>query len=297
MKGKSAVVTILLCLSITISAGWCQGEEGGKHFLWKVSSPTATAYLFGSIHLAKPDIYPLSPVIEESFAKAAVLAVEADPAQASDSALQLRMLQSATYAGEGTLQSHLTPKTYELVAREMGKAGLPPAQFARVKPWFLAMTLELLELGKLGYDPAYGLDRHFAEESRGKKKLVELESFDYQIKVLDGFSDREQELFLLYTIKDLATLGDGIADLMRAWRTGDAAAMEELMMKTIVEYPDARPIYETLLNRRNREMAGKVEKMLRARETTFVVVGAAHLVGKEGIISLLKGKGFSVEQL
>ena len=78
--------------------------------------------------------------------------------------------------------------------------------FNRTKPWFLAMSIESLEFQRLDYDPANGIDVYFAGKAAGEKQIVELESFDYQIRLLSGFSDRRQELFLLYTLKDLATL-------------------------------------------------------------------------------------------
>jgi uncharacterized protein YbaP (TraB family) len=276
---------------------WCRAGEGEKHFLWKVRSKTGTAYLFGSVHLAQPDIYPLPKTIEESFDKAAVLAVEADPGQAGDASLQQQMLSAAMYPGSDTLRQHLSPKTYELTAREMEKLGLPLEQFSKFKPWFLAMTIEILEFSRLGYNQENGLDVYFAGKAKGKKRIVELESFDYQIKLLGGFSDREQELFLLYTLKDVDELDKGIGELMGAWRTGDAKAMERLVMKSLREVPEIRPIYDKLFFVRNREMAAKVEQLLRSQETAFVVVGAAHLVGAEGVVELLRQKGYPVEQL
>lgn len=297
MMVRKFLCTALICCITLLGTAPSRAGEGEKHFLWKVRSKTATAFLFGSVHVAQPDIYPLPKTIEESFDKSAVLAVEADPGQAADPSLQQQMLLSAMYPGDDTLRQHLSQNTWELATREMEKLGLPIGQFGKFKPWFLAMTIEIVEFGRLGYDPANGLDVYFAGKARGTKRLVELESFDYQMKLLDGFSDREQELFLLYTLKDVDGLDRGIGDLMRAWRTGDAKAMETLVMKTLHDAPETRPIYDKLFFARNREMASKVEQLLRLNETAFVVVGAAHLVGREGVVELLRKKGYTVEQL
>ncbi len=297
MTRKFLCTALVCCITLLVAVPWCRAGEGEKHFLWKVRSKTATAYLFGSVHVAQPDIYPLPKTIEENFDKAAILAVEADPGQVGDQGLQQQMLLSATYPGSDTLRQHLSPKTWEMAAREMGKLGLPIEQFAKFKPWFLAMTIEILEFGRLGYNPANGLDIYFAGKARGKKRIVELESFDYQMKLLNGFSEREQELFLFYTLKDMDGLDQGIGDLMRAWRAGDAKGIETLVMKTLREAPETKPIYDKLFYTRNREMAAKVEQFLRSKETAFVVVGAAHLVGAEGVVELLRQKGYAVEQL
>ena len=159
------------------------------------------------------------------------------------------------------------------------------------------MSIESLEFQNLGYDPANGIDVYFAGKAAGKKRIVELESFDYQINLLNGFSDREQELFLLYTIKDLATLKDGIEELMAAWQSGDSKKMEELVTRTLTESPELRPVYDKLFYRRNMEMTARIEQLLKGKETVFVVVGAAHLVSEKGIIELLRGKGYSVLQM
>jgi uncharacterized protein YbaP (TraB family) len=276
------------------------GETAGagqKSFLWKVRSNTAIVYILGSIHLAKPDMYPLPEKIEKSFAEAGVLALEADPAKAQDDKVLQQMLVSALYQEGETLNEHLSKENYELAEREMEKLGVPVETFIRTKPWFLAMTMETLELQRLGYDPAYGIDVYFAGKAAGKKRIIEIESFDYQIRLMNGFSDREQELFLLYTIKDLESLPNEINELMKAWRNGDTKTMERLVTRTFSESLELRPIYDKLIYKRNREMTTRIEQFLKGKETVFVVVGAAHLVGKEGIIELLKRKGFKLEQM
>jgi uncharacterized protein YbaP (TraB family) len=179
----------------------------------------------------------------------------------------------------------------------MERIGIPIEQFAKTKPWLLAMTIELLELQQLGYSPEHGFDIHFAGEARGKKKIVELESFDFQVNLLNSFSDREQELFLLYTIKDMSSLRDGMDRLMQAWRTGNTKEVEKIVFQSLTDDPDSRPIYDKLYYRRNKEMATRIEPFLRQNGTCFVVVGAAHLVGTEGIVELLKRKGYRVEQM
>ncbi len=301
MNGKMIFRAFIFFTTLLTFAGAAMagetGETGKKSFLWKAKSGNGTVYLFGSVHMAKPEFYPLPSRIEESFDRSGVLAVEADPAKENDPDLQKRMLLAALYANGDTLRRHLSKETYELAAAEMKETGIPIEQFERVKPWFLALTIEIFELQRLGYNPQYGIDRYFAGKARGNKKIVELESFDFQLRLLNGFTDREQELFLLYTIQDLKTVGKDLDRLMRSWRTGDAATMESLVTQTVNESPELLPVFEKLFYRRNREMTDKIAGFLKSGDTYFVVVGAAHLVGKRGIIELLKSKGYAVEQM
>ena len=282
-----------------VSASFADVNAGAKEksFLWRVRSNTGTTFIFGSVHMAKPDVYPLPLKIQESFTKSNILALEADPAKATEPDVQQRMIKAAFYTGDDMLQQHVSKKTYELAARTMQQIGLPITTFYKAKPWFLALTIEALELRRLGYDLENGLDLHFAKEAKGKKKLVELESFDKQINLLNGFTDRQQDQFLFYTLKDLESLPTMIETLMHAWRTGDMETMETLVTQTVRDYPEIGPVFDMLIYRRNRNMAEKIEQFLQSGDTVFVVIGAAHLVGKEGIIELLKKKGYAPEQM
>jgi len=297
--GKILRGVIACSVMLILVAPWSRADSTGtdKNFLWKVQGNGGTVFLFGSLHLAKADTYPLARQIEESFDASATLALEADPTAAMGSEMQQRMVVSALYTGNDTIRQHLSQGTYDLASRELARVGLPIEQFAKSKPWLLAMTIEVLELQQLGYSPEYGIDLYFAGKAHGKKKIVELESFDSQINLLNGFSDREQELFLLSTIKDMGTIRDDMDGLMRAWRTGDTKSMEQFVTRSLTDYPDTKSIFEKLYYQRNREMAGRIGQFLKGGERCFAVVGAAHLVGKEGIIEILKRKGYRVEQL
>jgi hypothetical protein len=154
-----------------------------------------------------------------------------------------------------------------------------------------------MELQKLGLDPEYGIDKHFLKKAENKEKIVELESIDYQINLLSGFSDAQQELFLVSAFRDLELLKGEINEILKAWNTGDTKTIESFVSKSLQDDPRMLPIYEKLVFERNKSMASKIEGYLKTKEHYFVIVGAAHLVGKDGIIEILKKKGYLVEQL
>jgi uncharacterized protein len=171
-----------------------------------------------------------------------------------------------------------------------------PVEFVyNQKPWFLGLTLSSVELMKAGYDPNYGMDKYFLSKAAGTKKILELESLDYQIDLLSSLNDDEQELFLLYTLKDLKILTQKVDKLVEAWQSGAAESMEKTVTKSFTEDRRFSGIYDKLIHKRN--MALKIEGFLKTNGTCFVVVGAAHLLGDRGIVQLLKGRGYSVERL
>jgi uncharacterized protein len=294
--GSFLPVLLLLCLIGCLVHGSKSFAQEGKSFLWRVRSSTSTLYLLGSVHFLKQENYPLNPGIEKAFAQSNVLAVEANIADSTNLNSDA-LVRKALYPENDSLEKHLSPETYEYVKKETGKMGLPLELIARQKPWVLALTLEALELMKLGFDPGHGIDAYFLSKAQGSKKILELEGVDEQFNLLSSFSDKEQELFLLYTLKDLNLLSDETNRLVKAWSTGNVSGVESIVTKTIKEDRRLEPIFKRLLDDRNKGMASKIEGYLKTKETYFVVVGAGHLVGDKGIVKMLKERGYSVEQL
>jgi len=241
-------------------------------------------------------MYPLDEKIEKAFEQSNILGVEANINDISKMDVQ-KIIESAIYSGDETLEKHLSSEAFELVKEQLAELGTSLEAANKLRPWFLALTLTSVEIMKLGFDPTYGIDRYFLTKAKDKKKLVELESLEYQINLFSNLSEKDQELLLLYTLKDIKVLEQELDKLVKAWTAGDGEEIELIMTKSIKEDKRLIPIYERLVTERNRKMVSKIEDYLKEKETFFIIVGAGHLVGSQGIIELLKGKGFSPEQL
>ncbi|NWF98590.1 MAG: TraB/GumN family protein [Nitrospirae bacterium] len=266
-----------------------------NNFLWKVRSKTSTAYILGSIHFMKKEHYPLNKTIEDAFNKSEVLAVEANVNDISKIDIQ-KVLGTSFYTGDDSLEKHISGDTFRLLKTKFESLGFPLWIINKQKPWFLALTLVSLELMQNGYDPQYGLDMYFLSKANNKK-IKELESIDYQINLLSEFSDMEQEAFLLYSIKNSENLSKDTDDIIKAWREGNASKLESIIINSFKNYNGMTSVYRKLVSERNEKMALRIEKYLESNETHFIIVGAGHLVGRGGIIELLKNKGYIVEQM
>jgi len=289
---------IISLLVIFLSAFFAQDSfsQPKKTFLWKVQSKTNTVYVLGSIHYLKKEMYPLDEKIEKAFDQSEILVVEADVANIRKEDIQ-KLMENAFYTENDTLQKHLSAETYGLVKKKLEELGASLEVANKYKPWFLGLNLVSLEALKLGFDPNYGVDRYFLEKAAERKKILELESLEYQFKLFSALSGKDQESFLLYIVKDIKVLEQELDKLVKAWTTGDEKGIESIMTRSIKEDKRLIPIYEKLVVERNRKMVSKIEEYLKEKETFFVIVGAGHLVGNQGIIKLLKGKGFLLEQL
>jgi uncharacterized protein YbaP (TraB family) len=290
-----AIIFILILFSLSVFVQDILPQPQ-KSFLWRIRSATNTVYVLGSLHLAKKEIYPLNQKIENAFERSEILVVEANVNDIKKVDVQ-KLMERAFYPPQDTLEKHVSIETYEWVRKEINKLGISTELINKQRPWFLSMTLVTLESLKLGLDPNLGIDKYFLSKAEGKKKILELESLDYQIELLSNFSDKDQELFLLYTLKDLNIMEQEVNQLTQAWISGDTQGMESILTRSVSEDKRLSPIFEKLVYERNRKMVSKIEDFLRTKETYFVIVGAGHLVGNQGIIAILKEKGYLVEQL
>ena len=287
------LILFLFSFAVCIQDASCQDQ---KSFLWKVTSDDNTVYVLGSLHMMRPQDYPLNKCIEDAFNKSDVLSVEANINDTTQLDLE-NLLEKALYPENETLEDHVSRETYETIEKETGRLGLPLMLVQRQKPWFLALSLTSMELLNMGFNPSYGIDMHFLSQASGKKKIVELESIEYQFNLLSDFSDDEQEAFLLYSLEEIHILKQEMASIIDAWKRGDAKALESIMAESTSGNIDMSTVLEKLIYGRNRRMVDKIEGYLEKDKPYFVIVGAGHLVGKKGIINLLKERGYTVEQM
>lgn len=271
-------------------------SQSKKSFLWRVQSKTNTVYILGSMHYLKKEMYPLAEKIERAFERSDILVVEANINDIKKEQIQ-KLIGTAFYEGDDRLEKHVSAETFDLLKKEGDSLGLPLEIVNKQRPWFLALTLASLETLKLGFDPNYGIDKYFLSKAKEKKRVLELESFDYQINLFSQLSERDQELLLLYTLKDIDILKEELDKLTEAWTSGDMKGVEATLTKILLEDGRLAPIYEKLIYERNTKMVSKIEDFLQAKETYFVIAGAGHLVGTPGIIEILRKRGYLLEQL
>jgi uncharacterized protein YbaP (TraB family) len=295
VKRQQLVVFIFFMFVFSVHVPFVFSGDS-KSFLWKIQSKTNTVYLLGSIHLFKKELYPLNKNIEDAFDQSAIVVVEANVSSGPQLDLQ-QLVDKAIYADDDALEKHVSRETFELIKKRAEGLGAPLELINRQKPWFLGLMFSSVEFLKLGFDPNYGIDKHFLSKAAGKKQIVELESVDYQINLLSKLSDQDQELFLVLSFKDLDTFGRDVDKLLQAWASGNAKEIERIMTRSVTEDGRLFPIYQIIIDDRNKNMASKIEDFLKTKETYFVIVGAGHLVGEKGIVEILKKKGYQVDQM
>jgi uncharacterized protein len=191
------------------------------------------------------------------------------------------------------LWNHVSPETRQSLEKFCEKYGFPAAAMAKFKPWMAALTVATLPLTKSGMEVGLGIDKYFLDKAgTAKKKVVEAESAEWQIKLLSGFSSELQEKYMASALEDGGL--EKVKKIEDVWISGDAAALDALIHEKS-SVPEA--ITRSMLEDRNPHMADIAEQHLKSKETAFMVVGAAHMVGAEGVVKLLEKRGYKVEQV
>jgi uncharacterized protein YbaP (TraB family) len=286
------VVSVAVATSLAVSAA---AQAPAKHFLWVVSAPGAPpTYLMGSLHVLTPDYYPLAARIDEAFSASRVLITEADIDEVSNPATMMALMGKAVLSDGRTLDQVIDPALYKEVVARVEKAGMPSFAVARMKPWLVALLLTAPALQAAGFKAEHGVDKHFFD--RAKARAMErraLETVAFQFDRLDQMSPAEQEALLRSTIDDLDTQTSQMKTMADAWARGDAQALESLLLAGMKSSPE---LYQHMLVERNATWVGSVDACIAQKTTCFVVVGAAHLIGDDSLVAMLRKKGYRVEQ-
>lgn len=292
--GAPRYARLLVAALVAVAAA--APRAAGHSFLWKATGPDHHAvYLVGSVHLLRKDFYPLSPALETAFRDSDLLVEEADLGEMLGAQAQMEMLARGLLADGRTLDQVISPATYALVRARAGTVGLPTAAVSRFKPWMAALTLLALEWQKAGFDPELGLDKHFYDLAAATKKPVQgLETVDYQLSRFDEMPPDQQEKMLTDTLEELDAEKGNVTTLAEAWKAGDAPTVERLVVSDVKQDP---AMYQRLLVERNRNWLPKLLALFARPGRAFVVVGAAHLVGPDGLLAMLRARGYTIEQL
>jgi len=287
---------IILFAMFAMLAGPARAVERGA--LFKVSGHGHTMYLFGTIHMGLPEFYPLDDSVTRALAASTTLALEIDPTvQTAELAATVQRAALSTPAVAAAMPPALGPR----LSRRLEALGAPATLSTQLKPWMLLITLSTVEYAKLGYRPDLAVDAHLANLAHSRNiKVVALETVESQLDLFDRLPIADQWTILDETVTSLDS-GESqqeVRALTDGWAKADRAAFDALARK----YEEDRRLSSQILQRRflaerNGPMADKLDGLLRRESNTMAAVGLMHLVGKDGLPTLLRAKGLKVEQL
>jgi uncharacterized protein YbaP (TraB family) len=261
--------------------------------MWRAERGGTTLYLLGSIHALKEDAYPLPSVIDDAFAEVEVAVFEIDLDDMTTAAI--KMMTAGSLDPGTRLEQVVGPQLWSEFTAHVAGTSFKPSFFQGMKPWMAALTLTAFELTNQGYVSTAGLDSHLSQRAKesGKERQA-LETAEYQVSLFAELTPEQSLAFFRYSLTDLETIIPEMDKLYLDWRSGNVEPVEQLLLEGFEEFPE---VFERMVVDRNRAWMPQIEKLLAGDRDAMVVVGSMHLVGEAGLVSLLREKGYTVEQL
>lgn len=275
----------------------CATERGA---LFKASAHGHTMYLFGTMHVGVPGFYPFEPQLQSVLAAASTLVLELDPEPSPLAAARAVARHGALPQGANAY-ARLGARKLALLDELARQAGMAPASARALKPVLLAVLLSTAEYEKLGYRADLSSDRELARIARAAgKRIMELESLDGQLKLLDRLSPQNQWRFLEECLDSIAS-GSQLAEarsVVDAWGSADKAGLDAMAARVAagagVSGQFARDV---LVGERNHAMAAALAGLLAQEDKAVAAVGVLHLLGPRGVPALLEAVGIKVERI
>ncbi len=263
--------------------------------VWKVSDGENTMYLGGTLHILSPQDYPLPEEYKTAYSESDALVFETDIAALSTPEFAQKSLQMLTYGEGKSLKDDVSDDTLKQLETHLSARGVPIDRFMNLRPALVGISLSMIEFQRLGLT-SQGVDKYYYTLGMGDGKAMHyLESPEQQLTFISKMGEGNEDAYVSYAIEDVKRMPEMLGNLKEDWREGDMASFYALSMEEFAdEYPD---IYDLLLTSRNNNWMPVLTDLMSTPETEFVLVGAMHIPGETGLITQLKAKGYSVEQM
>jgi uncharacterized protein len=269
-------------------------QAADQHVFWEVAGRHNTVYLMGSVHVLKSTDAKLPNVVEAAYRDAETIIEELDPFAAAAEMGGVAVLTLQALPEGQTLAAVLGPELHERLQKEAVSLQINTDLLSRQQPWYVALLVLQARLVQGGFSSADGVDHQIAlRAQRDSKPLRGLETAVEQLGVFAAMSMDEQRDFLR-TMLDEGDMAGEVEEITAAWRRGDLKKLEALLREGVEESPR---FFQALTTDRNRKWLPQIEAMLADPEDDYLVVtGALHMVGEEGLVELLRRKGYRIKR-
>ncbi|HYI43641.1 MAG TPA: TraB/GumN family protein [Sphingomicrobium sp.] len=282
---RAAVIGTLLSGSAIAGA---QPVADADPAMWVVKDADTTIYLFGTFHALDGKTEWLNDEVKAAFDASDELVLEVIAPE--DPAAMAPVMQKYAMDTSGkTLREKLSPQGREKLTKALAAMGAPADAFDKLKPFFAALTLTVMESQKLGMTNAQGSEAVLTKAAKAASKPIgNLESVDFQIKMMADLPEKSQIEMLEQTLDQAHEMGKSFERMKALWTAGDAEGFAKLMHEMNASSPEA---YDAIFTKRNANWAEWVDKRLDKPGTVFVAVGTGHLAGKNSVQELLEKRG------
>jgi len=256
--------------------------------LWVIRDADSTVYLFGTIHMLRPGAAWGSDKVDAAFDSASDVWFEV--VNPDDQTALMTAVRDHGLSPERPLSSRLSPEEKSRLDATVRAMGMDPAQIDPMRPWFAAMMVGMTPLTTAGYDPATGVELNLRSRALAAGKTLHgFETLDQQLAGLAGMTPDGETTYLRHYLKHHDRAAGEMDRLVAGWMAGDLDAIATYAHDNGRGISDE--VHEVFVSGRNADWAGQIETLLQGSGTTFIAVGAAHLVGEDSVQSLLADNG------
>ncbi|HEV7690365.1 MAG TPA: TraB/GumN family protein, partial [Hyphomonadaceae bacterium] len=264
--------------------------------IWVVKDKDSTIYLFGTVHVLKPETQWRTPKIDEAIAASNELWLEL-PGMSDEemAAAMMPLVMKVGLSPDKPLAQRLTPEEYKSLLEAAKLANLPEQLIAMARPWFAAIGISASAYTRAGYDPKSGVEEKL-KASFGERsiKAQGFETAEQQLNIFASMSEDEEMAFLRSTLKEYDQAPVELDKMVAQWAAGDVASLGKMLVDQTKEISPA--LYDEILAKRNANWAVKIREMLKGSGTVFIAVGAGHLLGPDSVQAQLKKKGIEAKR-
>ncbi len=261
-------------------------------------------YLFGSIHAANLDKTELPEYLENAYNNSSYIAFEIDVTK-EDFAETMREQELIVYPGDDSLKNHLNPEIYKSLEKFIKeKTNYSMELVDRYVPFGVTQLLTQKVIEDTGIDVNNGVEMTFTKRAKkDKKTILEVESEKFQFDLLASFPNRNYEIEIKETVENYEDAIKELKNLYELWKKGnykditDYVTKEDYSGYTESDIELLKNYNKALVDDRNIGMTDKFEEYFNNNYNTLFIVGTAHLVGDNGIVSLLTNRGYNVVQI
>jgi len=294
-------VAFLCCVlaSLTLISDSAAQTNDRRGLLWEVRKGKQVAWLLGTIHVGRPEFYPLPASRLALLKRADAIVLEAD---ISDTPRAISATQKYALYPEGApgLDTRLAPELRQRIEAVLARNQLDPVPMMRMKPWMLANVLALFEAAQAGYMPALSVEAYLLRVAKADNKQVfEFEGIEQQFELFEQAPWATQVAFLEEALKAVETRGARreLNRIVQAWETADRVSLERLLVEMRAQSSTgSRFTIDTILLGRHPKMVRKIETMMADGKSYMFAVGALHLIGPQGLVELLRARGYTLTE-
>lgn len=289
-KAMAAALAPALFAAAAFFANPVQADGGPA--LWKLSDHDSNIYLFGTIHILKPETKWRTDTINKAINGAQTIYFEA-PTNELSQQQQMQMLAPLITNPQGvTLSSRISPRAKELLAKEAGALGIPVAALEPYRPWFAGLNLAVTQMIKSGYSPDSGVENViYADAKQASKALGYFETAEFQMKLLATLGGEDEDTFFEETMKEFHNGPALLNQMVTHWAKGEADELAILLNKSMEISPKFK---KAALDDRNMDWANQIDRLMQGSGNIFIAVGAGHLAGENSVQQLLEAKGYKI---